>query len=174
MTQLRIKHLIIAATTLCLFNVASAALAQYVWLDETGIKQYSDMPPPISVPIKRILKMPGSFSVPSSEAGSPTTAVNGENAASDADKAPTTLAEKNTAFKKRKTDQAEKDKKLADSAKNAATKTKSCDSARAFQRTLSSGQRVAQVDKNGQRAFLDDNQRSQATRDNQQVLDGCK
>lgn len=174
MNQLRMKHLVIAATTLCLFSVASAALAQYVWLDETGIKQYSDMPPPVSVPVKRILKMPGSFSVPSYEAGPTPTATNGENAASDVDKAPPTLAEKNAAFNKRKTDQAEKDKKLADSAKNAATKTKACDSARAFQRTLSSGQRIAQADKNGQRAFLDDNQRDQAARDNQQVLDECK
>ncbi|KAF3996282.1 DUF4124 domain-containing protein [Glaciimonas immobilis] len=151
--------------------IGSAAMAQYIWLDEKGIKQYSDMPPPLSVPVKRILKMPGNFSVPATAAnGDPKDDKDAQNVA----KAPPTLIEQNAAFNKRKNEQAEKDKKATDAAKSATNKTKACDSARAYQRTLNSGQRIAQIDKNGQRAFFDDNQRQQASRENQQVLDECK
>ena len=34
---------------LALASFATAAVAQYVWLDEKGTKQFSDMPPPASV-----------------------------------------------------------------------------------------------------------------------------
>ena len=36
-----------------------AVHAQHVWVDEKGVKQYSDMAPPTSVPTNRILKSPG-------------------------------------------------------------------------------------------------------------------
>lgn len=175
MIQLRIKHLFLTTATICLLGIGSAALAQYVWLDEKGSKQYSDMPPPTSVPAKRILKMPGNFSIPSSDI-SPNTAESGDtqNGTQSTEKTPPTLAEQNAAFTKRQSEQAEKDKKAADSAKMAANKARNCDGARAFQRTLDSGQRIAQIDKNGQRAFFDDSQRNQATRDNKQALDDCK
>lgn len=175
MIQLRIKHFFITTATFCLLGIGSAALAQYVWLDDKGSKQYSDMPPPTSVPAKRILKMPGNFSIPSADI-SPNKAERSDtqNGTQSMEKVPPTLAEQNAAFNKRQSDQAEKDKKAADNAKIAANKAKSCESARAFQRNLDSGQRIAQVDKNGQRAFFDDSQRDQASRDNRQVLDECK
>ena len=47
---------------------ASAALAQYIWLDSKGVKQYSDRPPPPSVPTSKILKAPGTPLRTSSEA----------------------------------------------------------------------------------------------------------
>jgi len=168
MTAIRLTHCFVATAAVCLLSIGSAALAQsqYIWLDEKGTKQYSDMPPPTSVPAKRILKMPGNFSVPSSDPGS--------GPADSKDNAPPTLAEQNAAFKKRRDEQAAKEKKAADNAKEAADKTKNCESARAYQRTLDSGQRIAQVDKNGERAVFDDKQREQASRDNKRLLDECK
>lgn len=166
MTAIRLKLFFMTTAALCMLSIGSAALAQYVWLDEKGTKQYSDMPPPTSVPAKHILKMPGNFSVPNSDVSSVP--------ADSKDKAPPTLAEQNAAFKKRQDEQAAKDKKAADSAKEAADKAKNCESARAYQRTLDSGQRIAQVDKNGQRTIFDDSQREQASRDNKRVLDECK
>ncbi|MGS0740303.1 DUF4124 domain-containing protein [Glaciimonas sp. GG7] len=166
MTPIRVKQFLLVTTTLCILSIASAALAQYVWLDEKGNKQYSDMPPPTSVPAQRILKMPGTFSIPPADTS--TTLGNAVN------NTPTTLAEQNAAFNKRQIDQAEKDKKASESAKEAASKAKNCDIARAYQRTLDSGIRMAQLDNNGQRAFLNDGQRKQASRDNKQVLDDCK
>lgn len=171
MNAIRLKQFFIATAALCMLTIGSAALAQYVWLDEKGTKQYSDLPPPTSVPAKRILKMPGNFSLPSADTSA---AAADSKDAQNKDKAPPTLAEQNAAFKKRQDEQAAKDKKAADSAKDAADKAKNCENARAFQRTLDSGQRLAQTDKNGQRAVFDDSQRAQASRDNKQVLDGCK
>src|SRR5471030_2362506 len=42
-----------------LLALSAQALAQYIWLDEKGIKHLSDRPPPPSVPDQRILKAPG-------------------------------------------------------------------------------------------------------------------
>lgn len=39
--------------------IALPALAQYAWLDARGVRQFSDRPPPPSVPDHRILKAPG-------------------------------------------------------------------------------------------------------------------
>ena len=38
------------------FGITGHALAQYVWVDDKGNKQYSDTAPPASVPKNRILK----------------------------------------------------------------------------------------------------------------------
>ena len=53
------QRLVRLAACALLAALAAPALAQYVWLDEKGVKQYSDMPPPASVPTNRILKQPG-------------------------------------------------------------------------------------------------------------------
>lgn len=171
MTPSRIKQCFIAIAALCMLSIGSAALAQYVWLDEKGNKQYSDMPPPTSIPAKSILKMPGKFSVPSADVSSSNAQ---SNDAQNNDKSPPTLADQNAAYKKRQDDQAAKEKKAADNARDAASKARNCDTARAYQRTLDSGQRIAQMDKNGQRAYFDDSQRDQASRDNKRVLEECK
>lgn len=47
---------LLAATALMAF--ASMAQAQYMWIDDKGLKQFSDRPPPPSVPLKHILKAP--------------------------------------------------------------------------------------------------------------------
>ena len=92
------------AASMALLTLATAAWGQYVWVDDKGTKQFSDMPPPASVPKNRILKQPGkSFSQTESE---PAPAAADDNAA----KTPPTLAEKNAEFNKRRTEQAEKEK----------------------------------------------------------------
>ncbi|MBS0307625.1 MAG: DUF4124 domain-containing protein, partial [Proteobacteria bacterium] len=48
---------ILLALAVCGFT--ASAMAQYIWLDDKGVKQYSDTPPPASVPKKRILKEGG-------------------------------------------------------------------------------------------------------------------
>ncbi|MFD2272482.1 DUF4124 domain-containing protein [Undibacterium arcticum] len=96
-----------AATALLALSLASVALAQYVWLDDKGVKQYSDVPPPASVPGKRILKAPGLSSRPAYSTGG-AAATGEDNGAANA--APN-IAEKNADFMKRKIEQADKDKK---------------------------------------------------------------
>jgi hypothetical protein len=144
------------------------ATAQYIWLDEKGTKQFSDMPPPASIPSSRILKQPGGSAAAKASAETAE-----EKPAAPARAEPTT-AERNADFRKRKTEQAEKEKKAAEEATQAAEKSKNCERAREYQRSLDSGERIGRIDKNGERAYLSDEQRAQEVRDNRRILDDCK
>jgi hypothetical protein len=85
-----------------------------------------------------------------------------------------TTAEQNADFRKRKIEHAEKEKKAADEAKRAADKAQSCDRARAYQRALDSGQRMANTDQNGERYYLSDEQRAQEVQATGNILNDCK
>ncbi|HEX7635021.1 MAG TPA: DUF4124 domain-containing protein [Noviherbaspirillum sp.] len=161
---------IAVGTLLAALCASEAALAQYVWVDEKGVKQFSDMPPPTSVPTGRILKQPNSPLRPAFQAGG--TAPDAPNA--DTAQAPKTIAEQNAEYKKRRAEQAEKEQKAAEEAKLAADKAKNCDRARDYQRILESGERIVRTDKSGERTLLTDGQRSQEMRDNRQILKDCK
>ncbi|HWW03862.1 DUF4124 domain-containing protein [Collimonas sp.] len=166
----RLKQVFSAAAALVLLSLATSALAQFVWLDDKGVKQYSDMPPPPSVPNKRILKTPGQ-SLPRN-AGA-------EDSGSVADskpeaKAPPTVAEQDAAYQKRKAEQAEKNKKAEQEAKLASNKAENCVRARANQRALDSGARISETDANGQRSYISDQQRAQQTAQNREALNDCQ
>lgn len=159
---------------LLLAVVAGSALAQFVWIDANGTKQYSDRPPPASVPKNKILKEPSlelrNPRVADAE-GAPAAAVKDPAAAP---KGPQTTAEKNADYIKRRSDQADKDKKSADEAKDAADKAKNCERAQAYNRSLQSGERIASTDKNGEKSYISDDKRAQDVRDTQRVLESCK
>lgn len=149
---------------------ASAAFAQYIWLDNKGVKQYSDRPPPTSVPTSKILKAPGTPLGTASEAST-------DDAEKDADltkKAPPTLADKNVDFQKRRIAQAEKDKEAEQKAKQAADQKKNCERATAYNRVLESGQRVSRMDQSGERVYLSDEEREQEIKESRRVLNDCK
>lgn len=171
MNRSRLKS---AATALVLaggWAWASLAFAQYVWLDEGGRKQYSDLPPPPSVAASRILKTPHPVRA---AAAAPAAADTAAGSASDQAKAPPTLADKNAEFIKRRADQAEQEKKQAEQRRIADEKAKNCERARQYQKTLASGVRMATTNKNGERVFLDDAQRAQEERDTRNALKACE
>lgn len=172
MNSIRLKSIFAVALIAGGCALAGTALAQYVWIDGSGVKQYSDMPPPVSVPAARILKTPRPVSAPASAVGTaPAPADAGATA--DKPKAPPTLADKNAEFNKRRAEQAEQEKKAAEQSRIAAEKTKNCERARQYQKTLASGIRVASTDKNGERVFLDDAQRAQEQQEVKKVLQNC-
>ena len=173
MKQNRFKR-IFAVALLGAFGFSSVAYAQYVWLDEKGVKQYSDMPPPVSVPKNRVLKEPGTPSRTLATAPAEAAAQDSLPATAEKEKLPLTTAEKNTDFQKRRAEQAEKDKKAAEEAQRAADKAKHCEQARSYQRALQSGGRIARTDKNGERYFLNDEQRAKEAQDAQRALEACK
>ncbi|MBI3285938.1 MAG: DUF4124 domain-containing protein [Burkholderiales bacterium] len=150
-------------TLLC----CASAQAQYVWLDDKGSKQFSDLPPPATVPANRILKSPGKPAVTA-----PATTAAGDAAASKPQK-PATTASKNEEFNKRRAEQAEKEKKSADEQQAGTDKAKNCERARAYLQSLESGVRMANVDKNGERSFMDDQQREKELSEVKRVLSGC-
>jgi hypothetical protein len=155
----------IMASTLLLRFVACAilagccggALAQHVWLDDKGVRQYSDLPPPPGTPAGRVLQSPAPRAAPA-----------GEKPAAP------TVAERNAAFEKRRIEQAERESKESEQARLAADNARNCEQARAYQRMLASGQRMSKLDKNGERAFLTDQERAQETATAQRVLAQCK
>lgn len=176
----RLKQVFSAAAALVLLSLATSALAQFVWLDEKGVKQYSDQPPPPSVPNKRILKAPGQhlprnagYAGSEDAAANATTADAAGDSKPDANAAPT-VAEQNAAFQKRKAEQAEKSKKAEQDAKLASNKAENCARARANQRALASGARIAQTDANGERSYMTDQQRAQQNEQNQETLNDCQ
>ncbi|MES2935110.1 MAG: DUF4124 domain-containing protein [Pseudomonadota bacterium] len=168
------RRLTIASGLIALsaLSFTTAAYAQYVWLDEQGSKQYSDIPPPPSVPQSRILKSPRGVVMAPAAATEATSA--SAAAAAPSAKAPMTTAEKNVDFNKRRAEQIEKEKKAADDAKLAADKAKNCDKAREYKAALDSGERIDKFDKNGDRVPLTDEQRAQETKDSKRVLGDCK
>jgi hypothetical protein len=149
-----------------IFGLEGGAHAQYIWVDENGIKQYSDMPPPSSVPAKRILK----------KGGVPTPASAAQPASSNppAEKKEMTIAEKNAEFRKRQIEQAEKEKKAEEENKRGVEKTKNCERTRDYKRLLDSGERIARMGKDGERNFMTDEQRAQETREAQRMLEDCR
>ncbi len=165
MKRIPLTHLAASAALLAGLGLSSAAGAQYVWLDEKGVKQFSDMPPPASVPSRRILKQPG--------AAAPASASVETNAPAQP-KPEMTSAEKNAEFRKRRTEQAEKEKKTAEETRLAQEKNKNCDRARDYRRALESGERISRAGKSGERTFLTDEQRAKELRDTRHMLEDCK
>ena len=155
-----------------------AAVGQYIWIDDKGVKQLSDRPPPPSIPDKRILKAPGKVpfnpnAVPQeADAGAPPAGAG--PAAEAVAKPPPSLAERNEAFNKRRADAAAAERKTAEDAQQKADTAANCEAARQNQRALEQGIRMVNVDKNGERAIMSDPERAELGKKNQKVLAGCQ
>lgn len=145
--------------------ISGNALAQYVWIDDKGVKQFSDQPPPPDTPKNRILK----FSGKALDAG-------GSDAADDsqpAAKAAPTLAEQELAFKKRQQASAAQAKKSEEAAKQATIKADNCARSREYKQSLDSGMRIAQTDPTGARVYMSDEKRAQEQAAVSQQLADC-
>jgi hypothetical protein len=162
------KRLLAAALML----VAGLAQAQYVWIDEKGIKQFSDRSPPSSIPDKNILKAPGRQAVAialddmEAQEPAPTTET--------AKKAPPTVAERNVDFNKRAGEQAEAERKLAAEAKAKAAKAEHCANARQYKAQLDSGVRMGTMTKNGETGIMGDAERAATNAKVAKALANCR
>ena len=158
--------------TCALMTLATLAQAQYVWLDEKGIKQLSDRPPPPSVPTSKILKAPRTHrqGMAPGESEAPDQA----GAAGPAAMTAPTTAERNADFQKRKVEAAQLEQKAAREAGQKAEQAGNCDSARQNQRLLDSGRAMTSIDKNGERVFLSDTERALQAKKTQRILADCK
>ena len=157
---------LLAAGALMAF--ASLAQAQYMWIDEKGLKQFSDRAPPPSIPLKNILKAP---------AGVPSAATMPADQPADA---PTTqaatpsLADRNADYRKRTKEKEEREQKEQAADENKAAKAQNCERARSAKYSLESGRRVSTYDKNGERSFMTDEQRAAEAATADKVLAACK
>lgn len=162
-----LRTFVISTVLFIVSHTASAQLTPYVWVDENGIKQFSDQPPPASVPKSRIIKFPGK----SADNQDATSDANGD--APKAAKQPDGVADKELAYKKRREEIAVKEKKAEDDAKAAAAKTDNCKRMRDYKASLDSGQRIAETDVNGNRSYLSDDKRAQQLTTLDQNLADC-
>ncbi|HEY4066711.1 MAG TPA: DUF4124 domain-containing protein [Burkholderiaceae bacterium] len=148
------RWIVVALCAVLGATLALPAAAQWKWRDAGGHTQYSDTPPPPSVPEKDILQRPSAAAAPVSRAAAPA------SAASDTAGPAPKLIDSDLEAKRKKTEQDVADKKKAEDAKLAAARAENCANAKAQMRTLDSGMRVARVNEKGEREFLDDKARA--------------
>lgn len=160
-----------AAAVLCLL-LASVAQAQWKWKDGSGRVQYSDTPPPRSVPDKDILQRPAAAARAALPA--PTAASAASAPADAAASAPAVGVDADLEKRKREAEAAEAAKRKAEETRIAAEKADNCQRARVYLRTLDDGQRITRTNARGEREFLDDQQRAaERTRTNQAIAKNC-
>ena len=158
---------IAAAALLVLAGAVSPALAQYVWMDKNGRKVFSDRPPTLDVPERSILRQPGMPRTPDMPAKPEVAAA--AVAAGTARPVPPMPPGKDSELeqKRMQAEAAEDARKKADESRQASARADNCQRARQAQASLDSGVRIAQVDAQGDRSFMDDQTRqaeSQRTR----------
>jgi hypothetical protein len=150
-------------------TLALPAAAQWKWRDAGGHTQYSDTPPPPSIPEKDILQRPSVTAPPVGRAAAPA------SGASDAGAPAPKTVDSDLDAKRKKTEQDAADRKKADDAKLAAAQAENCARAKAQMRTLDSGMRIARVNEKGEREFLDDKARAaEAERTRAAMTSDCK
>ena len=138
--------------------LSAPATAQYVWRDAQGQRVYSDRPPPADVPASQRLRSPNAPAVPSSQttlSAGPRLDAPGPSAKPGSD-----VADKEFQFRKRRLEQAETARKAEEAQTVANQNAAACSAARKQLENLESGRRIAVVNEQGEREFLDDNQRA--------------
>ncbi|HEX8479414.1 MAG TPA: DUF4124 domain-containing protein [Telluria sp.] len=114
--------------------------AQYAWIDEKGVRHFSDQPPPTNTPASKILKAPRG-ATPAADAAAP--AAPAPSAAPKAPaKAAPTLAEREADYQKRRAQGQEEEKKAALAKKDADNRRENCAAATRDKAQLESGRRV--------------------------------
>ncbi len=166
------KYLLSAAAALFALGLASSGYAQYIWLDKNNVKHYSDKAPPSDIPNSRILKSPRGQPARSINDSPPNSATPAAPASSTQQQ-PMTTAEKNADFNKRKMERAEKEKKAEAERKNKEAKAQNCERAREYQRSLKSGQRIVRTKPDGEREYVNDEDRAREAGTVDEALKDC-
>lgn len=158
-----------------LLLAAGACQAQWMWIDEKGMKQASDRPPPASVPAKNILKMPMHTVIDDKSAVAKPPAA--AQAAAPAPAAPAskgmTLAEREADYRKRMAAKAEQETKDNAQADVADKKLQACRAARANKANIESGVRLRTGEGRGE--YMTDKERAeQALIANRVIEQACR
>lgn len=147
-----VRGLLLAA--LCAAALPSAAQTQWKWRDAAGRIQYSDRPPPTSVPDKDVLTRPQANALPAPRP--PAAASEGSAASAAANRGVEPALDE----KRRQAEAAEAAKRKAEEEKTARQRQENCQRARDYARTIESGIRISRVNAQGEREFMDDAQRA--------------
>jgi len=167
----RLLPLLLAA--LAAFAAHGPAHAQYSWIDDHGTRVFSDRPPPPGTPASRILQVPRAptaaslYALPA--AAAPATAETKAEAAK-----PPTLAERDADFRKREAQRDADEHKAAEEARRKADLAEQCAAARRNEAALTSGERMADVDARGERAFVSDDEKARRLVQVRRFLATCR
>jgi hypothetical protein len=144
---------------------SSLAQAQYSWIAENGVRQFSDRPPPPGTPPHKILKAPGR-ALPAASDTAP--------AVPAPTKGPKTLAEREAEYRARSKMREEQDKKDAAEAQRQRDLAQHCQDARDMRAHVESGIRIAKVDAKGERSFMTDEERAAQLARANKALEACR
>lgn len=165
------------SVTILLSLSSMTAMAQYVWINEKGVKQFSDKPPPASVPKSKIIKAPNiaNFKNQVNHSDDSLKSIDNEKVTElEKLEKPKTIANKNEDFNKRKQEKAELEKKAKEEQQIQEENKKQCERARSYQRSLENGMLVSSTNKNGERVILDESQRAKELSDAKKIVSDCK
>ena len=165
--MLKPRTMLVILTTIF---TSTVAFAQYVWVDEKGVKQFSDTPPPSSVPKNKIIKSKNPSDNTADASGTSPTI----KSADTPTQKPSTVESRNEDYNKRKAEQAEKDKKAAEAQQAANEKSKNCERIKSYLKTLESGARITNTDSNGERNYMNDEQREKEMSDARKASATCQ
>lgn len=156
----------VLAIGLLLAFAAAASAQMYRWVDKDGGVRYSDQPPPPGVK--------GTTLQPPRGAGAPPSPAAGEAAAKDAKKGPLTPAEQEADFRKRQMEAQKARDKNDQASRDAQVKQDNCARAQQALAALESGQRIFRTKPDGERYYVDDDQRvAEIARERQSVSSWC-
>jgi hypothetical protein len=156
--MLRISSLIVLA----LLATTSAYCEVYKWVDPDGTVHYSDQPAPGTIKEEQTLGI---------KSGTSGTEAPGTGKAAPKPAGPKTYIEEGAEFRKRQVEAEEKAKKEEKALADAKVRQQNCGLSRDNMRALQSGQRLARINKNGEREYLDDSQIQQGMADAQKSID---
>ena len=163
MPHLNARLRLFAACALLLGS--SLAHAQYSWIGENGVRQFSDRPPPPSTPPSKILKAPGRVAPPLLDTPAPAPAVS---------KATANWTEREADYRARMKKRAEQDKKETQQADRQRDVEQRCEWARNARAQVESGIRIGNVDPNGEQRFASDEERAAQLARANKILSECR
>lgn len=151
---------------------AGSSLAQWQWIDSTGSRVFSDMPPPAGTPDKNIVKRPSAartVSVAPAAADSTTSGASTTTAA-----APPEGKDGELEARKKRAEEAEQARRKAEMEKLVKARAENCERAKRAKATLDSGIRIATTNAKGEREVMDDKARAkEAQRLNEAISSDC-
>jgi len=156
------RAVIVSLTLLLGLGATGAAQAQWMWRDANGHAVYSDVPPPSDVPPSSIVRRPAAGDAmpagdASRDAGQPDATREGQKPAAAPQKS---LADQELEFRKRRQEREKNEAKQAEADARDAQRAQECERARDYLRTLNDGVPLVHTDAEGNRQFVDEQQRA--------------
>jgi Domain of unknown function (DUF4124) len=162
----------------CALAFSVSASAQYMWLDASGRKVFSDQPPPPNIPKKSILQQPGAAAATAAKPAATEATAEGDKPADAAagDKAvktakpeaaaakPVVAKDKDLEAAKKKIDDEAAAKKKAEQEARDVARADNCERAKGAKLSLASGDRIASINSKGERVIMDDAARQVETK----------